>query len=136
MSEKTSSQPADDMSAQMRSDAEVCQRLATRNGFGLDGRLNSLPSLEDLIDSLTPWSEASEELQGAMVRIIGAYFGELVRTELGGSWLMDDRYHTPAIQVSESLRIFPQSRVRKRWEEGSARSLSSFLDWVATRQGS
>jgi hypothetical protein len=119
----------------MQSDAEVCQRLATRNGFGLDGRLDSLPSLENLIDSLTPWPQASEELRGAMVRIIGAYFGELIRTALGGSWLMDDHYQTPAIQVSESLRIFPQSRVRKRWEEGSARSLSSFVDWLTTRQG-
>jgi len=127
------SQNAEELSAQMRSDAETCERLATRNGFGLDGRLGSLSQVEELIDSLTPWSQASEELRQAMVRVIGAYFGELIRNTLGGSWVSDEEYRTPAIQLSESLRIFPHSRIRKRWEEGKERSLSTFVDTLITR---
>jgi Domain of unknown function (DUF3806) len=127
------SQSGEELSAQMRSDAETCERLATRNGFGLDGRLDSLPHLEELIDSLTPWSQATEDLRQAMVRVIGAYFGELIRTTLGGSWVSDEEYRTPALQVSQSLRIFPHSRVRKRWEEGTERSLSTFVDVLTTR---
>lgn len=130
------SQSADELSAQMRSDADVCQRLATRNGFGLDGRLDSLAHLEELIDSLTPWPQASEDLRQAMIRVIGAYFGELIRNTLGGSWVSDDGYRTPAIQVSQSLRIFPHSRVRKRWEEGKANSLSFLVDALTTRLNS
>jgi hypothetical protein len=125
--------PVEDLAAQMRSDAETCERLATRNGFGLDGRLASLPQLEELIDSLTPWPKASEDLRQAMIRLIGAYFGELMRNILGGSWVSDEEYQTPALQVSPSLRIFPHSRVRKRWEEGAARSLSTYMDILATR---
>lgn len=127
------SQSAEELSAQMRSDAEVCQRLATRNGFGLDGHLDSLANLEELIDSLTPWSQASEDLRQAMIRVIGAYFGELICNTLGGSWVSDEEYRTPAIQVSQSLRIFPHSRVQKRWEEGKARNLPFFVDWLTTR---
>jgi hypothetical protein len=127
------SQSAEDLSAQMRSDAEMCQRLANRNGFGLDGHLDSLAHLEELIDSLTPWPQASEDLRQAMVRIIGAYFGELIRNTLGGSWVSDEEYRTPAIQLSQSLRIFPHSRVRKRWEEGNEHSLSTFVDVLTTR---
>jgi hypothetical protein len=117
----------------MRSDAEMCERLANRNGFGLDGRLGSLAHLEELIDSLTPWPQATEDLRQAMVRIIGAYFGELIRNVLGGSWVSDVEYRTPAIQASQSLRIFPHARVQKRWEEGKARSLSAFVEVVRTR---
>jgi hypothetical protein len=127
------SQAADEFSAQMRSDADTCQRLATRNGFDLDGRLDSLAHLEELIDSLTPWSQASEDLRQAMVRVIGAYFGELIRSAFGGRWVSDEEYRTPAIQVSQSLRIFPHSRVRKRWKEGRAGSLSTFVDVLTTR---
>jgi hypothetical protein len=124
---------ADELSVGMRSDAEICERLASQNGFGLDRSLNSLAHLEELIDSLTPWSQASDDLRKAMVRVIGAYFGELIRNALGGSWIQDEEYQTPAIQVSVSLRIFPHSRVRKRWEEGNARSLSAYVDVVTTR---
>jgi hypothetical protein len=129
-------QPAEELSAQMRSDAEMCERLATRNGFDLDGRLCSLAHLEELIDSLTPWPQASEDLRQAMIRLIGAYLGELIRNSLGGSWVSDEDYRTPALQVSQSLRIFPHSRVRKRWEEGRARSLSAYVDMLTTRLGS
>jgi Domain of unknown function (DUF3806) len=127
------SQLGEELSAQMRSDAETCERLASRNGFRLDGRLDSLAHLEELIDSLTPWSQATEDLRQAMVRVIGAYFGELIRNTLGGSWVSDEEYRTPAIQVAKSLRIFPHSRVRKRWEEGKERSLSTFVDVLTTR---
>jgi hypothetical protein len=123
----------DDLTAQMQSDAEICQRNANSTGFALDGTLDSLPSLEDLIDSLTPWSQASEDLKGAMVAVIGAYFGELIRNAFGGSWLIDDTYQTPALQITATLRIFPQSRVQKRWEEGRERSMVSFVDWLTTR---
>jgi Domain of unknown function (DUF3806) len=126
-------QSAEELPAQMRSDAEMCERLATRNGFSLDGRLDSLAHLEELIDSLTPWSQASGDLQEAMVRLIGAYFGELMRNTIGGSWVSDEETRTPAIQVSKSLRIYPHSRVRKRWEEGKARSLSRYVDIMTTR---
>jgi hypothetical protein len=125
--------PAEGFAAQMRSDAETCERLATRNGYRLDGRLSSLPQLEELIDSLTPWPKASEDLRQAMIRLIGAHFGELMKSFLGGSWVPDEEYQTPALQVSPSLRIFPHSRVRKRWEEGSARSLSTYTDILASR---
>ena len=127
------SQSAEEFSAQMRSDAETCERLANRSGFGLDGRLESLAHLEELIDSLTPWSQSSEDLRQAMIRLIGACFGELIRNALGGSWVFDEEYQTPAIQVSETVRIFPHSSVRKRWEEGQARSLSTFVDVLSTR---
>jgi hypothetical protein len=126
-------QPSGEFSAQLRSDAETCERLANRNGFGLDGRPGSLAHLEELIDSLTPWSQASEDLRQAMVRLIGAYFGELIRNTLGGSWVFDEEYRTSAIQVSETLRIFPHSRVQKRWEEGKARSLPTYVDVLTTR---
>ncbi len=126
-------QSAGELSAQMRSDADMCERLANRNGFVLDGRLGSLAQLEGLIDTLTPWSQASGDLRQAMIRVIGAYFGELIRNTLGGSWVSDEQYRTPAIQISQSLRIFPHSRVRKRWEEGNARSLSTFVDVLSTR---
>jgi hypothetical protein len=126
-------QPGQDFADQMRSDAETCQRLAIRNGFSLDRRLDSLVHLEELVESLSPWPQASEDLRQAMVRVIGAYFGELLRNALGGSWISDEEYQTPAIQLSESLLIFPHSRVRKRWEEGKARSLKSFVDALTTR---
>ncbi len=132
-SRPTSESPDVDLMAQMESDAAICQRNANGTGFVLDGTLDSLSSLENLIDSLTPWSQASEDLKAAMVRVIGAYFGELIRGTFGGSWLIDDYYQTPALQISPSLRIFPQSRVRKRWEEGRERSMVSFVDWLTTR---
>jgi hypothetical protein len=126
-------QPTEELSAQMRSDAEMCERLAMKNGFGLDGRLESLANLEELIDSLTPWPEASEEIRQAMVRIVGAYFGETLRSSVGGSWVSDEEYRTPAIQVSPALRVFPHARVQKRWERGREFSLSSFVDGMTAR---
>jgi Domain of unknown function (DUF3806) len=127
------SQPAEELAVQMRSDAETCERLATRNGFGLDGGHDSVAQLEELIDSLTPWLKAPEDLRQAMIRFIGAYFGELIRNSLGGSWVSDERYRTPALQISPSLRVFPHSRIRKRWEEGDERDLSAYMDVLATR---
>ncbi|AYG04691.1 hypothetical protein [Gryllotalpicola protaetiae] len=121
-------QRGDELQPQMISDAEICQRLALRNGFSLDGRLNTLSGLEELIDSLTPWLQASDELRAAMVRVIGAYFGEAIRQRYDGSWVWDEQYETAALVVFHSLRIFPHSRVRKRWEEGASRSLSMYVD--------
>ena len=119
--------------AQMQSDSEICQRLASRNGFDINGSIDSLDALEELIDSLTPWMQASEDLRQAMVRVIGAYFGELIRNTFGGAWLLDEEYQTFAIQFSETLRVFPHSRIQKRWEEGKERSLLSFVDVLANR---
>lgn len=121
------------LSVQIRSDAEMCQRLANRNGFSLDGETDSIGHLEQLIDSLTPWSQSSEELRRVMVRVIGAYFGEVIRNTVGGAWVSDEEYGTLAIQLTPSNRVFPQSLVRKRWEKGEGQSLSIFLDVLTTR---
>lgn len=68
-----------------------------------------------------------------MVRVIGAYFGEVIRNTVGGAWVSDEEYGTLAIQLTPSNRVFPQSLVRKRWEKGEGQSLSIFLDVLTTR---
>ena len=119
--------------ATMSSDAEICGRLAVRSGFHLDGTEASLPVLEELIDSLTPWPLAGPEIREGMVRVIGAYFGQVLVTAGRGRWVYDEHYKTPGVDFDGRRRVFPHARVAKRWEEGSARSLVTLFEFATSR---
>jgi hypothetical protein len=118
---------------QMSGDAEICLRLAVKSGFQLDGTEASLPMLEELIDSLTPWPLAGPEIREGMVRVIGAYFGEVLVTAGRGRWVYDEHYKTPGVDFDGRRRVFPHARVAKRWEEGSARSLVTLFEFATSR---
>jgi hypothetical protein len=119
------SQPADlQLTARMEADAEICARNAVMNGFELDYTQHTLPALDSLLQSLTPWSDASSELRDGMVRLLGAYFGEVLRRESGGFWVSDPTYQVPAVLLSNGLKAFPHSSVAKRWQEGQIGSLT------------
>ena len=115
------------------SDAEICGRLAVRSGFHLDGTEASLPVLEELIDSLTPWPLAGPEIREGMVRVIGAYFGQVLVTAGRGRWVYDEYYQTPGVEFDGGRRVFPHARVAKRWEEGSDRSLVTLFEFATSR---
>jgi hypothetical protein len=119
--------------AQMSSDAEICKRLAVKSGFQLDGTEASLPILEQLIDSLTPWPMAGPEIREGMVRVIGAYFGQVLANAGPGHWAYDEHYQTPGVDFDGGRRVFPHARVAKRWEEGSARSLVTLFEFATSR---
>lgn len=119
--------------AQMSSDAEICLRLAVKSGFQLDGTEASLPVLEELIDSLTPWPRAGPEIRDGMVRVIGAYFGQVLVNAGRGHWVYDEHYQTPGVEFDGGRRVFPHARVAKRWEEGSARSLVTLFEFATSR---
>jgi len=121
--------------AHMRSDAEICGRLAARSGFQLDGSEASLLILEELIGSLTPWRQAGPETREGMVRVIGAYFGQVLVEAGRGHWVYDEDYQTPGVGFEDGRRVFPHARVARRWEEGSARSLMTLFEFATSRPG-
>lgn len=121
--------------ADMRRDADICIRNAAKGGWYLDGTRATLREAEDVIDNLTPWLQASSKLREGMVRVIGAYFGEVLVRETNGSWVYDTQYHTGAVETPSGLRMFPHARVAKRWEQGSSCGLEVLLDFAAGDQG-
>ncbi len=118
----------------MSSDAEICMRLAVKSGFQLDDTEASLPILEELIDSLTPWPMAGPETREGMVRVIGAYFGQVLVDAGHGHWVYDEQYKTPGVEFAGGMRFFPHARVARRWEEGPARSLVTLFEFATSRQ--
>jgi hypothetical protein len=121
------------LAEQMRSDAEICRRLGRKNGFQLDGTEASLPILEQLMDSPTPWPVAGPETREGMVRVIGAYFGQVLVDAAHGHWVYDEKYKTPGVEFDGGRRVFPHARVAKRWEEGPSRSLVTLFEFATAR---
>jgi hypothetical protein len=122
------------VAARMGSDAEICMRRALENGFQLDGTEVTLPTLEELVDSLTPWSAAGPDVRNGMVQVIGAYFGQVLVDAGHGRWVQGEQFTTPAVEFAGGMRVFPHARVAKRWEEGSGRSLVTLFDFATSRQ--
>jgi hypothetical protein len=111
-----------DLAARMRSHAEICVRNAANVDWRLDYTPETLPALEQLIDSLTPWASASDETRDGMLAVVGAYFGEVLVRTLDGGWVMEPTFGTPAVALGETHSI-PHAMVQKRWENGAGDSL-------------
>lgn len=98
--------------------------LRTRFGIQFDYSEHSLTALDDVISEC--WSGPPKKME-VMVAMFGSYLGETIRRQLGGKWAEDEGgYHL--IDVSGvDARIDPFSKMRKRFLDGSAESLSSYF---------
>jgi len=68
----------------------------------------------------------------SMTMSMGAFLGELIVRNGGGSWVYDDVQNTAAVQLSSSLRCFPLNTVSKRLTIGPQHSLEQFYETAMT----
>ncbi|MEJ7847626.1 MAG: hypothetical protein WKF92_06025 [Pyrinomonadaceae bacterium] len=71
-----------------------------------------------------------DDTRDRMVSVFGAFLGESIRRNYGGSWnMIDDR---AGIQFDENNAIFPFGKVRKQFENGGEDSILSFFQTIPT----
>lgn len=110
--------PSDDASTIMRKLAHQCTIDAReRHGIELDYSPESVADVERILASLAPMARSMEPRDvGAIAMVHGAYLGEVIRREKGGSW---ERDHEAAGPGSFPLlwsghASFPYGWCRKR----------------------
>ena len=71
------------------------------------------------------WLTAGDAAE--MAGIPGAFAGEVVIAQHGGTWVQDEA--GIAVEIDEGLRVFPMTTVRKQIEGGEGHSV---LGWYRT----
>jgi hypothetical protein len=107
--------------------AVAAVRLAKEN-FNIDFDYSpaSLKALDEALGSREYFEEAEldEESEEAIITMLGAYLGEVVRRNLDGRWELSDELPSPRIVGLKSVEwLDPMARIAKRSQEGESASL-------------
>ena len=100
----------------------------------LDFSEESLEELDKLISQV--WSEPVEDAEtlDAIVANWGAYLGEMIRENVGGSWTFrQDLDHASLHFSRDGLEAFPLHVVRKRFQLGQGETLAGFYAALLAR---
>jgi hypothetical protein len=129
------------LAADMERKAEALVAAAAANRDELDFTLESLVSLDAMLDRLfgRRWlAGRSGRLDasrfGAMIEPIGAYVGETLRRNLGGEWRHHDEYG-PGLLLPSGMWTFPLAKAEKRFHNGHEDSLAFYAEAMAGMAG-
>lgn len=94
----------------------------------LDYSAESLTAIDEIIAK--HWEEPPIMLD-QVVLTFGAYVGETIRRQLGGAWMFDEeRGYTLADLGGTGTRIYPFSKVQKRFTNGEEDSIAFFYQAI------
>jgi hypothetical protein len=117
--------PADDLATIMARAADRFVEAINGDSPGtLDYSQKSVSRLDSLIDVAWPRGPSEETLEYTLP-LMAAYVGEVIRRNLGGTWVMDVSQGGPALEYRHQ-RVFPYNRVGKRLTQVPQSSLGLF----------
>ncbi len=100
----------------------------------LDFSEESLDELDLLIDQQWPAPLEEDEVLDAIVANWGAYLGQMIIENLGGSWTFRQDLDHASVHFSRmDLEAFPLHLVRRRFQLGRGESLSGFYQALVDR---
>lgn len=113
--------------AQIPEFAESQRRIASDVfNANLDYSAESIAKLDGIIAD--GWPDEPPVLLEEMVMAFGSYFGETIRRVHGGNWRYDTK-HGLHFEVG-GIKIFPFTKVRKRFLNGTEDSLGYFYSFI------
>ena len=95
--------------------------------------------LERILNRLCPAPAPLDTAEGERLTLVwGGYFGELLRREFGGEWVMsvypNSEFSVPTLEVRGS-RLYPLLKVNRRLTLGAGEGLPGFYALIAARLG-
>ena len=100
----------------------------------LDFSEESLDELDLLVDQQWPEPIEDAEVLDAVVANWGAYLGQMIIENLGGTWTFRKDLDHASVHFSRlDLEAFPLHVVRKRFQLGKGESLSGFYQALVDR---
>ncbi len=113
----------------MRKLAAAFVKAGAEEGEVLDYSESSLARVNNMIDEL--WGDpetgkAEERFLETMAPVVGAYVGEVIVRDLGGSWKLDPEEGIPAVRSPTGVRAFPVAKAEKRFLNGHEDDLSFY----------
>lgn len=117
-------EPNEDIGKQLVGDPEKRAGNFERR-FGLDvSQVGTIKKIEEIL--LVRKKEIDEEVDWDLILDASAYLGELIRTNIGGSWGWNEDYSTPAIlEIGPGKEVFNVlKRVSRFWSKPTLQSYS------------
>ena len=71
----------------------------------------------------------------SLSKVIGGYFGEVIRRQKGGTWGVHPEQQALGLQFGEGKWIFPPSKAHKRLIDGRDHNLVEFYQVVMAKLG-
>jgi hypothetical protein len=100
---------------------------AAHEGHHFDYAVENAPRLDALVD-LFLQSQPREDVINSMVLSMGAYVGELIVRNGGGSWIFEQEVGAPGVRLTSGLIGFPLNKVGKRISVGAEHSIAHFVE--------
>lgn len=94
--------------------------------FGYDAQ--SVAWLDGYIERQRARDDLTQELIDGLVNVFGSYLGECVIACYGGSWENEDGQWRVSFDVGNA--VYPFSKVRKQFQNGSEDSIMSFFEVI------
>lgn len=112
--------------SELRSNADVF-RQGIKESFGVNLRYDreSLEMIDGVIDE--GWGSTVPDQLEEVVHAFGAFVGEAMIVVLGGKWMWNLEANELCVRLSNGIVAMPFTKVRKRFENGQADSISFFL---------
>lgn len=112
---------------------EFLENVLSRSGE-IGGRLKAAdldfsPASLQRLETALARRTATMRDKGGLVQQIAAYFGEVLRRNLGGTWSFEESSHMPVIRLDDGRVEYPVLRALKLCEDGD--KLSDWFDFVA-----
>jgi hypothetical protein len=100
---------------------------AAQEGHRFDYAVENAPRLDALVD-LFLQSQPGDDVINSMVLSMGAYVGELIVRNGGGSWTFEQEVDAPGVRLTSDLVCFPLNKVGKRITVGAEHSITQFVE--------
>jgi hypothetical protein len=100
---------------------------AAQEGHHFDYAVENAPRLDALVDIFLQ-SQPRDDVVNSMVLSMGAYVGELIVRNGGGSWTFDPEAGAPGVRLTSDLVGFPLNKVGKRITVGAEHSIAQFVE--------
>jgi hypothetical protein len=100
---------------------------SAQEGDHFDYAVENAARLDALVD-LFRRSQPSDDVVQSMAVSMGAYVGELIVRNGGGSWTHVPEGDAPGVRLTSGLVCFPLNKVAKRITIGSAHSIAQFVE--------
>lgn len=114
-----------DLGERMRTWAGVFMHTASLDGWHVDWSAGSLDTVETMCDELVGSAHDTDVIED-LTWTMGAYVGELIRTAVSGTWMLDTTHNALAVDVPGRLRCFPMEKVSRRLSEGAGHDLRGY----------
>ncbi|HSK72888.1 MAG TPA: hypothetical protein VK892_14395 [Pyrinomonadaceae bacterium] len=106
----------------------VIKMFAETKNVNLDYDEKSIKYLDSYINEIR--EEFRQEIIDKLISIFGSFLGETIRLNHGGNWeIINNEF---AVRVNDKVAVFPFSKVRKQFKNGSEDSILSFYQLAPT----